>query len=142
MLARAGRAGCCGSLAGRPGLSMEVAEAALKFPDAFEPLVKILEIGGLQTQPAGRARYGALFVGITSGQAGMCSHGMEPVPWPRGCAVLCRAMPLAGCSPQGAVAFQQGAGLLPLSFNSQDCPALPYPCALVLGHPRLRNSHG
>lgn len=68
--------------AGRRGLSMEVAEAALKFPDAFEALVKILEIGGFWTLPAGRARYGALFVGITAGQAGMWSRGMGAVPWP------------------------------------------------------------
>lgn len=47
---RAGRTGT-----ERRGLSAEVAEAALKFPDAFEPLVKILEIGGLQTLLAGKS---------------------------------------------------------------------------------------
>lgn len=48
---RAGRTG-----AGQRGLSAEVAEAALKFSDAFELRVKILEIGRLRTLPAGRAR--------------------------------------------------------------------------------------
>lgn len=131
---RAGRTG-----AERRGLSAEVAEAALKFPDAFEPLVKILEIGGLQTLLTGRARYGALFVGITSGQAGMCSRGMEPVLWPRGRAMPCHR---PACSSPDAVAVQQGVMPFPSWFNTEDCPVLPYPRALVLSHPHVRNSYG
>lgn len=131
---RAGRTG-----AGQRGLSVAVAEAALKFLAAFELLVKILEIGGLWTVLAGRALYGALFAGVTSGQAGMCSHGMEPISCSHGCAVPCHR---PACSSPAAVAFQQGARPFPPWFNTQDRPALPYPRALVPSHPHVRNSHG
>lgn len=47
---RAGRTGT-----GRRGLSTAVAEAALKFPDAFELLVKSLEIGGVTDYPSGKS---------------------------------------------------------------------------------------
>ena len=112
---------------------------ALKFPDAFEPLVKILETGESRTRLAGRACYSALFVGITSGQAGMCSRGMEPVSWPHGRAVLCRR---PACFSPAAVAFQQGARPFPPWFNTQDCPVPPYCRALVPSHLHVRNSHG
>lgn len=118
--------------AGRRGLSMEVAEAALKFPDAFEALVKTLEIGGFWTLPAGRARYGALFVGITAGQAGMWPRGMGAVPWP------CRAVPPPACSSPDAVAGNEA---VPAVVQHPGLPSLSLPCALVPSHPRLRNSH-
>lgn len=50
-------------------------EAALRFPDAFEPLAKILEIGGSRALLMGRACCGC-FAGVTSRQ-----RGCAPMAW-------------------------------------------------------------
>lgn len=52
-------------------------EAALTFPDAFEPLAKISEIGGWRILLVGRACRG-LFAGVTSGQRGCAPMGWSP----------------------------------------------------------------